>query len=110
MATGTLVRHSSSAAAPQGAIVGRDIAHWITSRMQDAGPEAEFTLEADERFWRLRRALGETSSMVEARLPVPATVGDLGQAVARWAPTVGLSARVQHEGGLLRMTLSRPQD
>lgn len=110
MATGTLVARSTGVVTGQGALVGREVASWITARMQDGAPEAEFTLEADERFWRVRRAQGETISMLEARLPMPATAGDLGQAVARWAPTVGLSARVQHDGGVLRMTLSRMQD
>ena len=110
MATGTLVHPSVGAVAGQGALVGREVAHWLTSRVHDAGHEAVFTLESDARFWRLRRTHGATASTIEARLPTQVTPGDLAQAVARWAPTAGLAARVHAEGGALRLTLSRPQD
>lgn len=94
----------------QGALLGREVAHWLTSRVHDSGHEAVFTLESDATFWRLRRAHGATASTIEARLPSEATPGDLAQAVARWAPTAGLSARVHADGGAVRVTLSRRQD
>lgn len=98
------------ALAGQVALVGREVAQWLSARVLDAGHEATFSLETDDRFVRLRRVLGGTGSMLESRLAMPVTAGDLAQAVARWAPSAGLHARVQHDGGALRMTLTRPQD
>jgi hypothetical protein len=110
MATGSLVHPSAGAVTGQGTLVGREVAHWLSARVHDPGHEATFTLETDPRFWRLRRAVGSTASMIEARLPTSVTPGDLAQAVARWALSVGLSARVMAEGATFRLTLSRPQD
>jgi len=110
MASGSLVQHSLGAVVGQGALVGREVSQWLLARVSDGGHEASFTLETDERFLRLRRVIGGTSSMLEARLPTQVTAGDLAQAVSRWAHTAGLQARVHHEGAALRMTLSRPQD
>lgn len=99
-----------SAVAGQAALVGREVALWLSARVSDTGHEATFTIETDDRFVRLRRVLGGAGSMLESRIPMPVTAGDLAQAVARWAPSAGLHARVQHDGGALRMTLTRPQD
>lgn len=109
MATGTPV-HSGSALTGHGGLLGRDVAHWLTARVHDAGHEAVFTVETDARFWRLRRAHGATASTIEARLPMTATPGDLAQAVARWAPSAGLAARVHADGAAVRVVLSRRQD
>lgn len=90
--------------------MGRDVAHWLSARVVDGGHEASFTVEIHDGYLRLRRALGATGSMLESRLPLPVTAGDVAQAVARWAPSAGLHARVQHDGHALRLTLTRPQD
>jgi hypothetical protein len=110
MASGSLVQHTHGAVVGQGALVGREVSQWLLARVSDGGHEASFTLETDERFLRLRRVVGGTGSMLEARLPMQVTAGDLAQAVARWAHSAGLHARVHHDGAALRMTLTRPQD
>lgn len=90
--------------------MGREVAQWLSARVVDGGHEASFSVEIHDGYLRLRRVLGGTGSMMEARVTSPVTAGDMAQAVARWAPSAGLQARVQHDGAALRMTLTRPQD
>ena len=84
---------------------------WIAARVADGGREATFTVEADERFARLRRAFGATGSMLECRLTTPMTAAELAHAIVRWAPSQSMAARVQPESaGAVRVTLSLPTD
>lgn len=84
---------------------------WALARVADGGREATFTVEADERFARVRRAHGGTASMLECRLPSPMTATEVAQALVRWAPSQSMTARVQPEsGGAVRVTLSLPTD
>ena len=53
---------------------------------------------------------GLACKRIAAKAPPLETAGDLAQAVARWAHSAGLHARVHHDGAALRMTLTRPQD
>ena len=87
------------------------LASWALARVVDGGREATFTVEADERFARLRRVHGATASMIECRLSAPMTAADLVQALARWAPSHSLAARVLPEtSGAARISLSLPTD
>lgn len=91
------------------AVMPRDAAQWVMARVSD-GNEASFSLEVDERYWRLRRAQGPTSSMFEARLTSPMSAGDLAAALVRWASAAGLTARHAHEDGHVRVSIARPAD
>jgi hypothetical protein len=44
------------------------------------------------------------------KLPSPLSPGDLAAAMVRWSAGVGLAAKVSHDGGAFRVTLSRPAD
>jgi hypothetical protein len=84
---------------------------WVLARVLDGGREATFTIEADERFARVRRVHGATASMLECRLPAAMTAAELVQTLVRWAPSQSMSARVQPEAaGALRLTLALPTD
>ncbi len=84
---------------------------WVLARVMDGGREATFTVEADERFARVRRVHGGTASMVECKLSAPVTAAELVQSLARWAPSQSMTARVQPEAaGAVRLTLSLPTD
>ena len=87
------------------------IGSWVLARVLDGGREATFTLEADERFARVRRVHGATASMLECKLPSPMTAVELAQSLVRWAPSQAMTARVQPEAaGAVRVTLSLPTD
>ena len=84
---------------------------WVLARVSDGGREATFTVDADERFARVRRAHGNTSSMLEFKLPSPMTAAEIVQLLVRWAPSQSMAARVQSEGErVVRLTLSLPTD
>ena len=84
---------------------------WALARVADGGREATFSVEVDERFARVRRVHGGTASMLEVRLPSPMSAGDVVQALARWAPSQSMAARVLPDaGGAARVTLSLPTD
>lgn len=84
---------------------------WMLARVLDGGREATFSVEADERFARVRRVHGATASMLECRLASPMTAAELVQTLAHWAPSQSMTARVQPEaGGAVRLTLSLPTD
>lgn len=107
MVTEQLNRAGVTAQAPQGAIaplVGHDVSSWILARL-DGAQELTLDVEVDERFWRLRRELGASASVIELRLPVPLTGTEVAQAVLRWAAAEGLSARLEGEGLSTRVTL-----
>lgn len=91
------------------AVMPREAAQWVLARVSD-GNDGNFTLEVDERFWRLRRVCGATSSMFESRLGAPMSAGDLAAALVRWATAVGFTARHAHEDGALRVSIVRPAD
>jgi hypothetical protein len=86
--------------------ITRDAGQWMAARAAD-GLEATFSVEVDERYWRVRRSHGATSSMFEARLHGALSAGDVTAAIARWAVGAGLSVRSSHEDGVFRVTLSR---
>ena len=84
---------------------------WVLARVADGGREATFSVEADERFARVRRVHGATASMLECKLPSPMTAVELAQSLVRWAPSQSMTARVQPEAaGAVRVTLSLPTD
>ena len=84
---------------------------WVLARVADGGREATFSVEADERFARVRRVHGATSSMIECKLPSPLTAAEIVQLLVRWAPSQSMSARVQPDGDrAVRVTLSLPTD
>lgn len=84
---------------------------WVLARVLDGGREATFTVEADERFARVRRVHNGTASMLECRLPTPMTAAELVQTLVRWAPSQSMTARVQAESaGAVRLTLALPTD
>ena len=98
-------------AASHGAGALQTLASWVLARVVDGGREATFTVEADERFARVRRVHGATASMIECRLPSPMTAADVVQSLVRWAPSQSLTARVQADvAGAARVTLSLPTD
>jgi hypothetical protein len=87
------------------------IGSWVLARVVDGGREATFSLEADERFARVRRVHGATASMLECKLPSPMTAAEIAQSLVRWAPSQSMTARVQPEAaGAVRVTLSLPTD
>ncbi len=83
---------------------------WLLARVADGGREAVFTFETDERYARVRRVHGATASMMECRLSPAMTAAELAQAVARWAPSQSMAARVQTVAGGPRVTLALPTD
>jgi hypothetical protein len=110
MSTGSFSQAGShSQAHPSATVVTREAGLWFLARVAD-GHEATFDLEVDERFWRARRAVGAASSSFEVKLPSPLSPGDLAAAMVRWSAGVGLAAKVSHDGGAFRVTLSRPAD
>lgn len=91
--------------------VHRDVGQWLHARVLDAGHEATFHIEVDERYARFRRVLGGTSSTIESRLGAPLSAHDIAQLVARWAASVSMTARVHNEpGSAVRVTLTHPTD
>ena len=83
---------------------------WLAARVADGGREATFQFEADERFARVRRVHGSTSSMLECRLSPAMTASELAQAVLRWAPSQAMSARLLAGAGAVRVTLAMRSD
>lgn len=97
--------------APAGSGLLHTLGSWVLARVADGGREATFSVEADERFARVRRVHGGTSSMLECRLPSPMTAAEVVQALVRWAPSQSMTARVQPDAnGSARVTLSLPTD
>jgi hypothetical protein len=87
--------------------LGREAAGWLQSRLTEGalGP-AVFLVEADERFYRVRRVLGEVHSCFEARLGAQASTQEVAQAVARHAQALGVTVKVRHElGGASRVSV-----
>ena len=91
---------------PTVAVISREAGQWMLARASD-GLEATFTVEVDERFVRLRRAHGASSSLFEARVGGSLGAGDVTAAIARWAVGAGLSVRSSHDEGVFRVTLTR---
>ena len=84
---------------------------WALARVSDGGREATFSVGADERFAPVRRVHGGTASMLEVRLPSPMSAGDVVQALARWASSQSMTARLLPDAGnAARVTLSLPTD
>lgn len=101
----------SLVAASPGSGLLHTIGSWVLARVVDGGREATFSLEADERFARVRRVHGATASMLECKLPSPMTAAEIAQSLVRWAPSQSMTARVQPEAaGAIRVTLSLPTD
>ncbi|MBK6534903.1 MAG: hypothetical protein IPF99_36800 [Deltaproteobacteria bacterium] len=97
--------------APSGSEALQALGPWVLARVLDGGREATFSIEADERFARVRRVHGATASMLECKLPSPMTAADLVQTLVRWAPSQSMTARLQPEAaGAVRLTLSLPTD
>lgn len=97
--------------ASPGAGVFQTLGSWMLARVADGGREAVFTVEADERFVRVRRIHGATASMLECKLPSPMTAVDVAKTLVRWAPSQSMTARVHGEtSGAVRLTLSLPTD
>ncbi len=90
-------------------VITREAGQWMMARASD-GLEATFSVEVDERYWRVRRAHGATASMLETALPAPLSAGDLTAAIARWASGAGLTVRTSCEDGAWRITLTRHAD
>ena len=67
-------------AASPGSGLLHTIGSWVLARVVDGGREATFSLEADERFARVRRVHGATASMLECKLPSPMTAAEIAQA------------------------------
>lgn len=118
MATETLIQshprnasaHGTVAGHTPGVVVCRDAAGWLHARVADGGGEVTLQVEADERYWRLWRTVGGTSSMFERALTTPATATEVATALARWASTAGLSGRlVGDPHGAVRVCLVRVQ-
>lgn len=86
--------------------ISRDAGQWMAARAAD-GLEATFTVEVDERYWRLRRVHGATSSMFEARLHGALSAGDVTAAIVRWAVGAGFTVRSSHDDGVFRVTITR---
>jgi hypothetical protein len=102
---------SPFAAAGGGAGLLQTLGSWVLARVLDGGREATFSVEADERFARVRRVHGSTASMVECKLPSAMTAADVAHALVRWAPSHSMTARVQPESAsAVRVTLSLPTD
>lgn len=91
------VTNTTGVAPVAGSLIGRDAAGWVVARLADDNGEASFLVEADERYWRLRRVLGDSASMYEDVLALPASVSDLAAALVRWAHAAGYAARVATE-------------
>jgi hypothetical protein len=87
--------------------LGREAAGWLQSRFTDGGTtSAVYLVEADERFYRVRRVCGEVHSCFEARLGAQASTQEVAQAVARHAQALGVAVKVRHDpGGVSRITV-----
>lgn len=108
MTTESHFGYGSHASAALPSVIHRDALGWILAGIADGHREAMLSIEADERFWRLRRTHNNTASMFEAALTVPATARDVANAIARWAPSVGLTARVHvDDADNVRVSLAR---
>ncbi len=107
MASDALTHSSSQTGAHQAVSpITRDAGQWMAARAAD-GLEATFSVEVDERHWRLRRVHGATSSMFEARLQGSLSAGDVTAAIARWAVSAGFTVRTAHDDGVFRVTIAR---
>lgn len=106
MASEVLAHSSTHTGAHPTPAISREAGQWMAARAAD-GLEATFTVEVDERFWRVRRSHGSTSSMFEARLHGPLSAGDVTAAIARWASGAGFSVRSTHDESGFRVTLAR---
>ncbi len=106
MASEVLAHSSTHTGAHTTPAISREAGQWMAARAAD-GLEAVFSIEVDERFWRMRRTHGATSSMFETRLHGPLSAGDVTAAIARWASGAGFSVRTSHDEGGFRVTLSR---
>lgn len=91
-------------------VIHHDAGGWILAALADHHRELVLTVEADERFWRIRRTHGNTASLFEApvRHASASSARDIAAALARWAATAGLHARVHTDSAdPVRVSLAR---